>query len=321
MDVTALQNVDLPASGLRLLTNAFAWPGVDAEGDFEVGVRGAGANMSVDVAGGLAVVDGGARGMYVVSSGGTVNVTVGAAPGAGESRIDLVVLLVSDEEYAGSDNEADVVIVAGTEDPSPVAPAVPTGGLLLAEVLVEDDTVSIGSGAITDRRSPSRAVSEWETLPADGTDGQIVYNDDGAMWLHYGGDWELYRDLSGDRYATQVMPDKNGPFSAFTQWGATLTVPGGTPPQAVAVNVAIAGFVDDYVSMEHVFEISGDGGSTWHRSPVFPAAAYRQYVTVVAAPSGSIQVRVLLAEEALDGTLHADSGCVLTAVVSPVKGS
>lgn len=319
MDVTALQNVDLSARGLRYVADATTFPGVDGPADFLVGPRDAGANMSVDVAAGLAVVDGGARGSYVVSSGGAVNVVIGAAPGAGESRIDLVVLLVSDSEYAGVDDEAEVVVVAGTADPSPVAPSVPTGGLLLAQVLVEDDTTSIGSGAITDKRGPSRPVTDWGGTPATGTNGQIVFTAAGGLLLRDGGSWVAY--LAPDQFqaAQQTQSLKAGPYSAWSQWGATLTVPGGTPTGAVLVHVQIAGFVDDYITGDHVFEISDDGGSTWHRSPVFPGAAYRAYEVLFETPSGEIQARILMKDAVAGSDETGDAGCVFTATVTPVQ--
>lgn len=319
MDVTALQNVALPASGLRRVVDATAWPGVDGPSDFAVSPRGAGANMSVDVAAGVAVVDGGARGSYVVESGGTVNVTVGAAPGTGESRIDLVVLLVSDSEYAGVDDEAEVVVVAGTEDTVPVAPSVPTGGLLLAQVLVEDDTTSIGSGAITDKRGPCRQVTEWSGTPATGSDGQITVDTPGNLLVRLDGEW--VRHLSADQFqaATQTQLAKTGPYSAWSQWGSTVTVPGGTPSGPVIVSVQIAGFVDDYVNADHVFEISDDAGSTWHRSPVFPGAAYRSYRVLFEDPDDEIQARILMVDELTDPFVTGDPGCEFMVSVAPVS--
>lgn len=319
MDVTALQNVDLSARGLRRVADATAWPGVDGAGDFLVSPRDAGANMSVDVAAGLAVVAGGARGTYVVASGGAVNRSIGAAPGAGESRIDLVVLLVADAEYAGADDEADVVVVAGTADTTPVAPAVPAGGLLLAEVLVTDATVSIGSGDITDQRGPSRAVTEWTGTPATGTDGQVVVSAPGRMLLRLAGSWVPHLAAAQFQAAQQTQLLKSGPYSAWSQWGTTLTVPGGTPVGAVLVGVQIAGFVDDYVSRDFVFELSDDAGATWHRSPVFPPAAYRSYQVLFDDPSDEIQARVLMVEEFADVAEAGDAGCVLTCTVAPVQ--
>ena len=320
MDVTALQNEALPASGLRLMLEASTWPGVLGQSDFAVSPRGAGANMSVDVAGGLLVVDGGARGFYVVSSDGAVNVPIAAPPGTGESRIDAVVVQVSDSQYAGSDDEAEAVAITGEADTVPVAPSVPTGAELLGYVLVEDDTTSIGSGAITDKRRPCRQLTKWSGNPARGSEGQMVFEDSDELRVFSGGDWspfEPFVKLSAFRYGARALPSKSGPFAADSVWDEELVVPGGTPAQAVKVDVQVSVFGGESdISTPFAFELS-DGGA-WHRSPVMPGAYYRWYSHVFDTPTDSIKVRIVMTEEQVGSGVIAPSGAVLSAAVSPI---
>jgi len=156
-----LQAGTYPAEAVRALVAAAFHPGVCGAGELAVTQRGAGANMTVDVAAGTILIPGATsqRGVYLCRSTATASVTIGAAPGAGDSRIDLVVAQVRDAAYSGSDNDWRITVVAGTPDPSPTAPAVPSGALALATVLVEDDTTSITDAAVTDRRRYARPAA------------------------------------------------------------------------------------------------------------------------------------------------------------------
>ena len=144
----------------RQLIAALSTGGVVAphEGAFAVTERGAGANFSVDVAPGRAVVPGTSQanqGSYVCVSTATENIEVPPAPGA-NARLDLVVLKVRDSQIAGSDDDFMIELIEGVAAPDPVAPAVPDDGLPLAQILVESVDVSVTDGMITDLRLPVR---------------------------------------------------------------------------------------------------------------------------------------------------------------------
>jgi hypothetical protein len=121
-----------------------------------VGPRGAGANMSVDVAPGPWVIKGddeANQGHYLSRSTAVENRPVGAAPGS-DSRIDLVVAQVRDAKVTGGvSSDWDIVVIPGAVAAAPVAPAVPNTAIPLAEVLVAAGTASITAGMITDRRT------------------------------------------------------------------------------------------------------------------------------------------------------------------------
>lgn len=121
-----------------------------------VGQRGAGTNMSVDIAAGSAVIEGddqSDQGSYLAITSVLENVAISAAPGS-NSRIDLVYYRVNDPNAGGpSGDDSSFGVAVGTADPSPTVPALPTSAIPLAEILVASGTVAITDAMITPRRS------------------------------------------------------------------------------------------------------------------------------------------------------------------------
>jgi hypothetical protein len=125
-------------------------------GALRVDPRAAGANMSIDVAAGRAVIKGddeANQGSYRCISTAVENVPIGAAPGS-DSRIDLIVARVRDAAVTGGVSSDWVIeAIPGAVAASPVAPAVPNTAIPLAQVLVAAGTASITAGMIADRRT------------------------------------------------------------------------------------------------------------------------------------------------------------------------
>lgn len=125
-------------------------------GDLEVTQRGAGANMSVDVADGngfAAGTESAWQGMYHGSNDATKNITIAAADPT-DPRIDLIVMTFRDSLYSGTDDDWILQRVAGTPSPAPSPPALPDNSLLLASVAVAAGATSITDANITDERVP-----------------------------------------------------------------------------------------------------------------------------------------------------------------------
>ncbi|KKL99729.1 hypothetical protein LCGC14_1811540, partial [marine sediment metagenome] len=99
-----------------------------------VSERGAGANMSVDVASGEVRV---ASTVATVSSG---NLVIGAAD-ATDPRFDLVVV----------NNAGTKAITAGTADANPVFPSIPADSVVLAVVYIPANDTTIETAQITDK--------------------------------------------------------------------------------------------------------------------------------------------------------------------------
>jgi hypothetical protein len=151
-----LQNSTYPAAIDRQLIAAGLEPGVLGLNELAVSQRAAGANYSVDVAAGRVVVpmtDAPNQGSALAVSTAVNNLVIAGAPGAGLSRIDLVIARVYDASLiGGSVNGWQLEVVTGTPASTPAAPALPASSLELARVAVAAAQASVTTANITDRR-------------------------------------------------------------------------------------------------------------------------------------------------------------------------
>lgn len=141
--------------------------GVWDSGDFAVTQRGAGANMSVDVAAGYCLVPANHpsnAGLYHVQNDAVANTTVTAAH-ATLPRIDQICVQVTDTTDGGGASDAGtIVVLAGTPtsgatlDNRTGAASLPNGTLRLADVLVGAAVTSITTSNIRDRRPWARGA-------------------------------------------------------------------------------------------------------------------------------------------------------------------
>lgn len=130
--------------------------------DLKVTQRGAGANMSVDVAEGTCYVTGtesNYQGLYHCDNQGIANVTITAANPTNPRR-DLIVARVRDVEYGVAvTDEFTIEAIAGTPAASPADPTVPSNCIVLARVAVAAAATSITNANITDLRNNYAAVT------------------------------------------------------------------------------------------------------------------------------------------------------------------
>lgn len=131
-----LQGGTYTAQQDRINSRAADWDeGVGSRADLKVTQRGAGANLSVDVAIGDCVVTGDDQvnqGNYNVYNDAVFNLTGFSAPGS-NSRYDLVGIQINDPNAGGNlGNNAVIIRVAGTAAASPTVPATPASFLPLA---------------------------------------------------------------------------------------------------------------------------------------------------------------------------------------------
>jgi hypothetical protein len=139
-----MQNGVYPARLDRQVIDAIWSEGVLS--GLDVSPRSEGANFSVDVAIGRAVITGddqSGQGSYLVSlSGGKVNVPLSVPDSLG--RIDLVVCKVNDSQAGGpAGDNGTVYAVKGTPASTPTVPTLPTSAVELARVTVAASAVSI----------------------------------------------------------------------------------------------------------------------------------------------------------------------------------
>lgn len=134
--------------------------GVSTSADMAVAQHAGTPGMSVDVAAGVAVVDGTQdvvhQGSYVCLNDATVQLTIAAADPT-NPRIDIVVAKVQDSQYSGATDAWSLAVVTGTPAPSPAVPAAPANSIVLAQVSVLALAASIVNANITDVRPSSAA--------------------------------------------------------------------------------------------------------------------------------------------------------------------
>jgi len=135
----------------RIFAGLFLSQGVLGSADLDVSQRAAGANMSVDVAVGKALISDAQTviGLYPFINDAIVNLAI-AANAAGSTRIDLIVARVKDTEYGDASNVKTVEVVQGTAGAG--VPATPTRCLALASVSIASGAASILTANITELR-------------------------------------------------------------------------------------------------------------------------------------------------------------------------
>ena len=156
-----IQGESLSAVTDRLINTASIYEGVVMRrraNSFQV-LQNLGTDMNVKIgstlAFDLAVIRGDLSGqnIYLTEHQNASQVLSIAASDPTNDRIDIVILRIYDDTFDSSGNDfADLEVVTGTPDASPVAPAVPGGSFVLAEVLVQDTVTQIVNGDITDKR-------------------------------------------------------------------------------------------------------------------------------------------------------------------------
>ena len=156
------EQVGMPALDLRrFLATIVTAEGVRGGGDLVASQRAAGADMSVDLAFGYALVQGDSvvgQGYYHVFNNAAYNLTGFAAAHATLPRVDRVVLRARDMFHGDAANDVAPLILTGTATAGATlanltgAAAVANNQLLIANVLMPAAAVSITTANIADVR-------------------------------------------------------------------------------------------------------------------------------------------------------------------------
>lgn len=138
--------------------------GVLGSTSFAVTQRAAGANFSVDVAAGRAVIQGddqANQGKYEIINTATVNKPISAAPGS-NSRYTIVIAQLRDPDAGGAAGDDYIITtVDGSSAASPTVPATPASALLLAVIgPIASGTASITTSLIADNRTIARLAHD-----------------------------------------------------------------------------------------------------------------------------------------------------------------
>lgn len=204
--------------------------GVFGEDDLKVTQRGAGANMSVDVAGGRAAVNGDdaaiTQGSYLVWNDATKNLTIAAADPT-NPRKDIIIARVYDAFYSGSSNEWALEVITGTPASTPSEPAVPNNAIKLAVVTVPALASSITNAHIADVRQRAAAVGGTivctsTTRPTSPHAGQEIYEANTGLRLYWNG--SAWRYVPGQVLASaERTTNQNGVASGTDFAGLSVT--------------------------------------------------------------------------------------------------
>lgn len=230
--------------------------GVAGASDLAVAQRGAGANMSVDVAAGVAWIrgdDSALQPVYRCYNDGTVNLAIAAAD-ATNPRIDLVIAEVRDAGFSGVSTDWRLRVVTGTPAASPAAPATPNNAIVLARVSVPANDTAITDSQITDYRPraglfAALGVPTVTALPTQPYDGQVV---DYLADATNGVVWRLkYRAASASAYKWEAVGAPT-PLNTFTDGvgESTSSTSYTTLTSACQITVPLAGDYDFRWSLE-----------------------------------------------------------------------
>lgn len=307
------QNGAYPAIDLRALLKPYATGPLRAT-DLVVSQRGGGVNMSVDVSAGSVIIPASvaSRGTYLCTSDAVENVAITAAPGAGSTRIDLIVARVYDTEYGDGSDEWTLEAVTGTPGPSPSEPSAPAGSVVLARVNVGSSVSAITNANIADRRGRALPVTYGTAVPAVGVAGQIIVGTGGALRTFDGSVWTLLPTAA--MFATDGATVSSFAIPTSISSGGSVNL--GSPGASVGVQVNFAGRAigDGSPVLTCRCEVSFDGGSTWDvGSHSITSGVSSSPSTLVASThsatgtaTGSVQARVMFSRQG--GTSSTVSG-------------
>jgi hypothetical protein len=85
-------------------------------------------------------------------------VTLNAGPGAGTSRIDLIVVMVRDAAISGTNNDFIITVLTGTPAAAPVPPNMTANSYALVSVLVPASVANLNTATITKLAMPLSAA-------------------------------------------------------------------------------------------------------------------------------------------------------------------
>jgi hypothetical protein len=275
------QNASYTAQDLRRILDLLPAYGALGDGDGKVTQRGAGANMSVDVAAGTFLIPDAtaARGRRLCRSDATDNVAIAAAPGAGTSRIDLITASATDTQFGDATDLWTVQAVLGTAAASPAVPATPAGAIALATVTVPAGAASITNFSLTDVRTFANPASRSQFCLKTTILASTALSTTNTA----------YAVASLDGAGGTSTPVARRPMIAIITWVGSVSVGSG--------GATTIGYVTP--------QISFDGGGTWTSGAeisagtgnVFLPAAIAASLPVNAYPAastaGTVQARIL----------------------------
>lgn len=135
-------------------------------------------------------------------------IPLGARPGSGQSRIDLIVARIYDPDSGlGSARELKIERVAGTASPTPSAPSLPAMSLEIARATVPatgnvsltlSSARTVAAGGIL----PVATVAERDALPSPAAGLAVYVEATGELCIHDGTGWKRWTPSQDTDWAT-----------------------------------------------------------------------------------------------------------------------
>jgi hypothetical protein len=247
--------------------------------------------MTVNISAGQAAIPAAnGTGSVLCTSDAVEQVTLGTAPTAGTSRIDLIVAQSRGQDLdGGANNDWLFTAVAGSAAASPTAPAVPAGAVAIAQILVPGASVTVTAGNITDvrpRRLDQPSGTSWGLVgyvKNSSTTGPITTVETDITGLSV-----TWYAVTGRRYRTSV---KVSVSSSVLNDVAQVKITDGanTMLELRRVQCVTAGAwtVATFVC---IGQPAVTPGLTTHKARVVRDAAGTGNITILASPNNEIMV-------------------------------
>lgn len=156
------------AGDFRALIQALTpYPGVLNADGFVCQQRGAGANFSVDITAGKAIVLGSGsptQMSFMPKTTGTVNLTTPSAPTSGSPRLHKIVAEILDKQVSGTQYGWQFHLIEDTTGGT--LPATPASAIALAQVSIAVGQASVTTANITDLRPMAAMAGAWAPYSA-----------------------------------------------------------------------------------------------------------------------------------------------------------
>lgn len=219
-------------------------------------VASAGSGTTIDVSAGQAVITGSsatAQGAIIASnSSAKTGIAIAAAPGAGNTRHDIVVFHYRDAFYTGSDNDANIEVVTGTASGSPVDPAIPESSLALWRIVVENGDTASSDYTYQDLRTRAYApgglcpcLSTNRPNPVAYGEGQLIWETDtDRLYVYDGAAWIYLASKAHEHFLQAVVTpvgNSDTTNASYTDWGGSTNITVPAWASSALVDVVIAG--------------------------------------------------------------------------------
>jgi hypothetical protein len=285
--------IDFSALNDRLLIGELVSEGVFGTGALAVSQRAAGANMSVDVARGAAVIDGDDvddQGAYLVASTAVENLVIPAPPGAG-SRTHRIVAQIKDKLHNSTDWSSYEWSLMVLEDTGSGTPALPDSAITLALVTVDSTMTAVEDEDIDDQRtqaafggSAGKASSLMDADDAAIASNVTLANTGLAVTVAAGRKYEIRATIIFSAGAGDIKLDVTGPtgcgcdLTAFGLGTTAVALEGDLKAQLLLASPTITAFGGAGVGTKvtaylHGHLYSGVGGTVRIRAAQLASSA------------------------------------------------